>query len=115
MIKIDREAVTRERIKKKMRIKKRKSRAIVGHSDIPCVKRTKRLTNNRKNTNAFSKGGLKGPAGTKTSERKENGKNKAGNETEDGNGNGKRELNGKGGGILEKGKKERSYVQQERD
>ena len=96
-----------------MRIRERKKRAIVGHSDIPCVKRTKRLTNNRKNTNAFSKGGLKGPAGTKTSERKENGKNKARNET--GNGNGKRGLNGKGGGILEKGKKERSYVQKERD
>ena len=99
-----------------MRIRERKKRAIVGHSDIPCVKRTKRLTNNRKKYQCFLEGGTKG-AGRDENEQEErkNGKNKARNETEDGNGNGKRELNGKGGGILEKGKKERSYVQKERD
>ena len=97
-----------------MRIRERKKRAIVGHSDIPCVKRTKRLTNNRKKYQCFLEGGTKGPAGTKRAKGKKT-ENEAENETENGNGNGKRELNGKGGGILEKGKKERSYVQKERD
>ena len=92
-----------------MRIRERKKRASVGHSDIPCVKRTKRLTNNRKKYQCFLEGGTKGAG------RDENGKNKARNETEDGNRNGKRELKGKGGGIVKNGKEERGYVQKERD
>ena len=99
-----------------MWIRERKKRANVGHSDIPCVKRTKRLTNNRKKYQCFLEGGTKG-AGRDENEREEkkNGKNKARNETEDGNGNGKTRAKREGGGILESGKEERGYIQRERD
>ena len=65
---------------KKMRIRERKKRAIVGHSDIPCVKRTKRLTNNRKKYQCFLEGGTKG-AGRDENERKEKKKRKKKRET----------------------------------
>ena len=64
------EAVMRKRKIRKCGLEREKKRAIVGHSDIPCVKRTKRLTNNRKKYQCFLEGGTKG-AGRDENEREE--------------------------------------------
>ena len=61
------------------------------------------------------KGGLRGRPGRERAKGKER-ENEARNGTENGNGKEKtRAKKREGGGILEKGKRERSYIQKERD